>query len=205
MTDDGADVALAAVPDRRKKPRTVAERLADAQRAEAGPRKRVLELQGPYDAAAAAGRHQEAADLEPDLLAARQELLIAEASTEALRRAQEILDRERAQREAAADAERRRETAQAVIADALEAERAAKDGITRLVDLMWQHVTAAQVAFTEAQALEDVAGREYRRVLTARVAAGEMESVPGRLPKPNAASLLADQHQWLAEMLRWRR
>lgn len=166
---------------------------------------RVLELQAPYDAAVAAGRHQEAADLEPDLLAARQELLIAEASSAALSSALETLDRERVRREAAADADRRREDAQAVIADALEAERAAKDGIGRQIDLMWKHVGAAQAAFAEAQALENAAGHEYRRVLMARVAAGELDGMPGRISQPNDASLLADRFPWLAEMLRWRR
>jgi hypothetical protein len=165
----------------------------------------VLELQGPYDAAAAAGRHQDAADLEPDLMAARQELLIAEATTAALREAQAVLEREQAERRADDDARREREHAQVLIAEAMEAERQGLDAIAEQVGLMWSCLAAAQGAFRDAQELEREVGRSRYRLAQARVMAGEIEAIPGRLQGPNSASVLADEHQIIRELAGWRR
>lgn len=164
-----------------------------------------MELQSAYDAALADRDHAEAARLQPVLETARVELAVAEATVTALQQAAASIEHEQAERHEAAAAAERQANTQAIIADAMKGERAARDGITRQVDLMWAHIAAAQAAYAEAVALEDVAGHEYRRVLTARVAVGELDGMPHRIAKPNAASLLAEQHRWLAEMLRWRR
>lgn len=71
--------------------------MAEAQQAEAGPRKAALELQTRYDTAVAASDHAEAARVKPLLADAREALILAEAATAGLRTAQEAIARERAE------------------------------------------------------------------------------------------------------------
>ena len=120
----------------------------------AAPRARAADLQGRYDSAVAAGRHQDAADLQPELAGAHEQLVLAEAKVGWLRQTQETMNRQEAERQAAEHQARRREQAEVVIAQALDAERLAREEITAKLDLMWSCVAAAKTAFLDAQALE---------------------------------------------------
>ena len=198
-------MALAAVQARGKAPLSLAEELVLAERAVTGPRTQVIDLQARYDSAVSGSRHQEAADMQPELTAAREKLLIAEAKVTALRHAQDVLSREDAERAAEAEQAQRREQAQIAVAEAIDAERQATAGIAAKLDLMWTCVAAARGAFTEAQELELEAGRARRRAMQARMSCGDIESMPAHISAPNTASVLAERDPLIRELLRWTR
>lgn len=182
---------------------TLAERLAEAEAAESGPRKQVMSLQAAYGAAVAAADHAGAGRLEPQLAEARQELAIAEATVTALRTAQEALSREQAEKARAAELAAQRAGAQERIGEAIAAERLADAEGRDHVKRMYACLRAAVSEFRSAQESEAAVARAQRTVAEQRVLTGELEAAPRSMPGANFASVLAETDVLIRELLRW--
>jgi hypothetical protein len=182
---------------------TLAERLAEAERAEAGPRKQVMTLESSLGAAVAAGDHAEAAQLKPKCEAARQDLLIAEGHTAVLRDVMAAAARERAEAERAGRAAEDLANAQSALGDCVLADRRALAGIEESLAQMRASLLAAQAAFREAQDWESRAGTARMQASAIRgQLAGEAQFA--RTSAPNHASVLADREPVVRELVKWR-
>lgn len=184
---------------------SLAERVDQAGREVFRLRQRVLEVEPPYLAAIAEARFQDAADLEADAKSARADLVVAEALASALAGAQDTLNREQNEREAAQHDHERREQAQAAMGQAIQDERDYLESARDRLDVMWSCLSAAQAAYREALELEQQVGRCQRRVLEARVMAGELDQVPNRIAGSNVASVVAEREEIVRVLNRWTR
>lgn len=197
-------MALAAVRDRQAPPATLAERLAEAEHAEAAPRKQLMTLEPAYRAAVAASDHAEAAQLKPNCEAARQELAIAEGHTAVLRELLASAAREQAEASRAAAEAADMDDAQSVLGDCLMADRRAIAGIEESLSQVRSSLEAAQVAFREAQEWEDRAGQARQQAAATRAHIAGETSFP-KVSKPNRASVLLDHDPAFCALMQWRR
>lgn len=182
---------------------TLDDRLAEAQRAEIEPRRKVDELTAALEAAIEAKDYAKADKLQAQLGPAREALALAEVEARVLRESRQALDAQLAAERRELEERRQREEAQRVIGDAIAADQRAQELIDTCVSQMHEHLAAAKAAFLEAQTWEQKAGAEHRRMWQARVLAGEVASMPGRLPTPNKASVLADTTPLIRELVKW--
>jgi hypothetical protein len=199
--------SLAAVKNQhpQDRPATLADRVAEAQQAEAGPRRAVLDLKTRYDTAVAGGDHAEAARTKPLLAEAREALILAEAATAGLRTAQEEIARVQAEDARTAQEAGKRARALELLGAAIQAENRGLDELAEALAQMWAWVGAAQDAFRRAQGLESEVGQARRRAMDARIVSGQLELPPGspgpRITKPNKASVLLEQNQLIRLMM----
>ena len=182
---------------------TLDEKLAEAQRAEIAPRNKVAELTAALEAAAEAKDYAKADKLQAQLVPAREALALAEVEARVLRESRQALDAQLAAERRELEERRRREEAQRVIGEALAADKRAREHIESHVGLMYEHLRAAIAEFREAQGWEQEAGTELRRMWQARMTAGEVDSMPGRIAVPNQASILADNDPVVRELVKW--
>jgi hypothetical protein len=186
-------------------PVSLADRLAEAERAEAAARKQWTDLQALYDAAVADSDHGEAGRLKPMLDGARQELLVGEATVTGLRTALETISNEQTARAQAAELAQRRADAQRVIGEAIVAERNGVEQISECLAQFWELIRAAQDEFRRAQEWEIKVGRERRRVMETRILTGELDAMPAHVATPNHASVLIDTEPLVRLLTEWRR
>lgn len=184
-------------------PPRLAERLAGAENDEAVARQAEVKLSARYMAAVAASDHQQAAHLRPQLDSARDDLLLAEAHTAALRSTIETAGRRQAEKAREEDLAQQRAQAQDVIGEAMAAERQADSQGREHLDRMYACLQAAQREFRLAQAAEDAIGNARRQVAEQRVLTGELAAMPGRMHKPNFASVLLDTDETIRAVMRY--
>lgn len=183
---------------------TLAERLAEAQRAAEGPAQRVAGLEQAMKDALAREDYAAAEGIKNELGDARMEHGIAAAAVSGLQTA--IVEAERRQaedtrivQEAAAKTEARR-----VIGDAMAAERRALEGIDAALERFWGRLAEAKAEFLEAEAWQAKAGQERARAHQAHVTLGERPNGL-QITAPNKASVLRDEHQVVRALMQWAR
>jgi hypothetical protein len=184
---------------------TLPERLAAAEQAEVVPRAAAMRLSAAYTAAMAAADHAEAARLAPLLAHTREELLIAEATTSALRHAMQTAAQEETERAQAAEHARRQEAAQAEIGQAIAAERQALAELGERIDGFWQAVGMCKAAYHAALACEQAAGMARQRQHDIRIEIGETEGGGKGPSAPNRASVLMDEYPMVRAIAHWQR
>lgn len=194
-------MALAAV--RTETPVSLADRIAEAQRAEVRPRNRLADLQGQFGQALEAKDYASADRLQGELQAAREALVMAEALTRGLREGQALSDAQRAEEQQSVRRAREVAEARLDIEAARIAEAQALDGIEESLAQLWATIGAAQDAYRQALALERRALDEKRRWWQARVTAGEADTVPGRIMGPDPASILIDTVPLIKQLMTW--
>ena len=185
---------------------SLADRLAAAQAAVAGPQRRVSELEATLTAAVEKGDYASAAVTQAELRPAREALALAEVDVRVIGEALAALD-------AAAGAElrqveeaQRRELAQAALAVAGEKERAAQAEIDGALAGVWDHIRAAQDDYRRALAAQDAIRQARQAEAQAR---GVLEPLPPghHYPVPsgeNRVGVLADNDPLIRELARWR-
>lgn len=189
---------LAAVPS----PPTLAERLAEAERAAEAPARRVAELDLALRAALERSDYSSAETLKNELADARTEHGIAAAAVSGLRGAIAEVDRQKAEDSRVIQAQRQADAARRLLADARRLEREALDELDSEIALTWAGVAAVRRAYLHCLELEQSAGHARAEQIQARVALGEVE--PGmRAVTPNKASVLQDQFAVIREVLKW--
>lgn len=196
-------MALAAVRSQETTAPTLADRVAEAQRAEVRPRNRLGELQAAFDQALGAKRYADADGLQNEISAAREALAVCEGTTRGLREGLAVVEAERAAQQEAIAAAQRRDEAQRIIGDAVEQERQGLDQIEAAVASMKACLGAARDAFHLAQSWETKVGQERGRAMSARVTLGEIPYPPPRAVAPNAASVLAERDQLVRALMAW--
>ena len=183
---------------------TLTDHLAQAERGEIKPRERATALRQSLDDAVLAGDFTTAATVKDELTEASAALRLAEASTAALRNGQASVVADRA------DADRTVAMAQAkaesgrVIANAMEGERRGLAEIDTSLGTMREHLAAAASAYRAALAWEHRVGEQRNRIVSARVAAGDLPAPGPVAPRPNKASVLADRDPLVAQLALWR-
>jgi hypothetical protein len=182
---------------------TLDERLAEAQRAEIAPRNKVAELTSALEAAIEAKDYAKADKLQAQLIPAREALALAEVEARVLRESRQALDAQLAAERRELEDRQLREKAQRAIGEAGAAAKRAQEHIEAYVARMYEHLEAAQAAFREAQAWQQEAGAEERRVWQARMEAGEIDGMPRFIPAPNQASILADTVPVIGALAKW--
>jgi hypothetical protein len=183
---------------------SLAERVAEAQRAEVRPRNRVAELQGRFDEALAAKRYAEADQLQAELQEAREALVMAEALTRGLREGQALAEAQKAEEQRAIRQAHAEDEARRVVEDAMASERRALDSIEECLAQMWAAVGAARDAFRQAQGWEGKAFQERARAHQAMVTLGERPDGL-RINAPNRASVLLEQDATVRALMQWAR
>jgi hypothetical protein len=182
---------------------SLAERVAEAQRAEVRPRNRVAELQGQFTQAVAARKYADADRLQEELQGAREALVMAEALTRGLREGQALADAQRAEEQQSIQRQRDEDEARRVVREAMAAESAAMDAIEESLAQLWATIGAAQDRYRQALALEDSVWQERQRAYLAQVALGERPDGI-RIVKPNPATVLTDNDPVVRELARWK-
>jgi hypothetical protein len=196
-------VALAAVKTD-PPPASLAERVAEAARAEVRPRNRVAELQGQFDQALAAKKYADADRLQGELQAAREALVMAEALTRGLREGQALAEAQRAEEQRAIQQAHAEDEARRVVEDATACEREALDRIEESLAQFWATIGAAQDLFRQAQAWEVKVWQERERAYRAQVLLGERPDGM-KMTAPNQASVLQDTYAVIRELVKWSR
>lgn len=193
-------MALAAVPD--PTPPSLADRLAEAQRAEVGPRSRVAELQAAFDGALAAKKYADADRLQGELQAAREALVQAEGVTRGFREGLAFAEAQRATEKRALAEAQRRDEARRIIEDAMAAEKRALDSLEQAIAETYATLDAAREAFQRAQAWETKTAAERLRIRDARVMLEEIPYNTPPLPKPNKMAVLRGNDSLMRELMR---
>jgi hypothetical protein len=183
---------------------SLAERVAEAQRAEVRPRNRVAELQVAFDAALAAKKYADADWLQQELQEAREALVMAEALTRGLREGLALAEEARAAERRAIQQAHAEDEARRVIEDAMACEQDALDRIEESLAQFWATIGAAQDLFRQAQAWEVKVWQERERAYRAQVLLGERPDGM-HMTKPNRASALTETDKMIVELLRWSR
>jgi chromosome segregation ATPase len=186
-------------------PMTISDQLRAAEAAAVAPRQAVAKLQASLDAAVAAGDFAAANTLQSQLRTAAEEDAIATAAVDALRGAAVRVEQQAAAARRKIEEARRRETAQAEIGQAIEADRQAVEDLDAALAQFWGHVAAAQARFREALECEQRAGVARQRVVDVRVAIGELEAPGPRAAAPNKASVLIDEVPLVRAVVHWQR
>jgi hypothetical protein len=185
----------------------LADRITEAASAETEPRNRVQQLTAALDSAVAAQKYADAETLRDELDEARGTLAFAEATTSALRQAEQATEAQRAADSLRIQLAQAKDAATAVIDSAAIAEKRAMGEIDTALAEMWAAIEEAQRAFRTALAWESKAYQERLRAEHARMSRGDYP--PGHLgatpPKPNKASILAEQDVLIRALAAWRR
>jgi len=179
------------------------ERLADARRAEIAPRNKVAELTSALEAAIEAKDYAKADKLQAQLVPAREALALAEVEARVLRESRQELDRVAAAAQRELEDRQRRDEAQQAIGEARAADAIAQEQIEAHLTRMYDYAAAAQAELSEAQEWEQKASAEQRRVWQARMAAGEIDSMPRIIPPERKVSNLADNVPLVGALQRW--
>jgi hypothetical protein len=192
--------ALAAVPDAP----SLAERLAEAQKAAEPTGRRVAELEQAMQGALAGQDYAAAERIKDELAVARREHGITSAAVIGLQSA--IVEAERRQAEDTRilqEAQARTE-AQRVIGAAMAGERRALEGIDKALEEFWSMVEAAKAAYQRAVSWEEKAYHERARAHQAHVALGERPNGV-HITRPNKASVLGEQNELVRKLIQWAR
>ncbi len=182
---------------------TLDERLAEAQRAEIAPRNKVAELTSALEAAIEAKDYARADKLQAQLVPAREALALAEVEARVLRESRQALDAQLAADRRELEDRQRRDEAQQAIGEARAADAIAQEQIEAHLMRMYEHAAAAQAELSVAQEWERKATAEQRRVWEARLAAGEIDSMPRIIPPERKVSTLADAVPLVGALARW--
>lgn len=182
---------------------TLDERLAEAQRAEIAPRNKVAELTTALAAAVEAKDYSRADKLQAQLVPAREALALAEVEARVLRESRQALDAQLAAERRELEDRQRRDEAQWAIGEARAADAIAQAQIEAHITRAYELLAGAQAEIREAQEWEQKASAEQRRVWQARMAAGEIDSMPRLIPPERKASNLADTVPLVGALVRW--
>ena len=183
---------------------SLADHLAQAERGEVKPRERAAALRQALDTAVLTGDFAAAAALKGELTEASAAFRLAEATTAALRNGQASVDAERAEADRTVAAAQIKAEAGNVIANAIAGERRGLGEIDSALEQMREHLAAAASAYRAALAWEHRVGEQRNRIVSARVAAGDLPAPGPVAPRPNKASVLADRDPLVAQLALWR-
>jgi hypothetical protein len=184
-------------------PPSLAERLAEAQRAAEGPARRVGELEGALADALDRKDYTAAAGLKDELAEARQEAAITDAAVTGLRTAIAEIGRLQAEDNRAIQEQQQRDAAQRRLGEMLRLEAEALGELDAAVENFWAAVRAAKNLLLSAKSLELRVGQVRAEAHLARVALGEAEPVSFALPAPNKASVLSEYYAVVRAIEAW--
>lgn len=183
----------------------LAERLAAAEAAAAGPRKRVSDLEAELAVAVEAEDFGTAVELQRQLEPAREEMALAEVDVRVISEVQGAAEEARQAGQRAVQEAQRRAQAQDMLNGALVAQGDARDATAAALAVMRSNLLAARAAYDEARRAETGVGTAQRQEIQARRLLGEYGSDPGPLaPGANTAEALAGRDPLVRELARWR-
>jgi len=189
---------LEAVPQ----PPSLAERLAEAQKAAEGPSQRVGELDTALRDALAREDFAAAQSLKNELAEARQEAAIATAAVTGLQTAIAEIERQKTADNQVIQEQQQRAEARVRCDAARQRELEALDELDAEVASVFAGLEAVRRTYRRALELELEVGRARAEVSHARAVLGEIP--PGiRVASPNLASVLQDEHAVIRELLKW--
>jgi len=185
---------------------SLADRLAIAEAEAVEPRNRVSRLETALTKAVSAGDYDQAAQLQAELVGARENWATADASVAALRDAAARIERQRAEDSRLINEARQRDQAERDI-EAAQADEAKRTGQMRgALAAMWSAIDAAQQHLRSAQAFESAVTAARHAQNEARQRRGDWGNDPGpTAARANEATLLADQDQLVSALARWSR
>jgi hypothetical protein len=182
----------------------LAGKLAEAQAAAAGLRKRLSDLEAALAVAVEAVDFTGAADLQRQLEPAREELALAEIEIRVIGEAQAGVEQARQAAQRAVQEAQQRAQAQGMLDAANEADRHARETTAAALDVMRSNLLAARAAFDEARRAEAGVGTAQRQAIEARRAMGEYGRNPGPVATgSNAVQALAGRDPLVRELARW--
>jgi hypothetical protein len=186
---------------------SLADRLAAAEAAAVEPRNRVSSLQNALTKAVSVGEYDRAAQIQAELVGAREDAATADAAAEALRDAAARIEQQRADDARMVAEARQRAQAERDLETARATERQGLGQLGDALDAMWNAVSSAQRFLRAALAAEHGVSDARRAQITARGQLGEWPAGhPGPTPaKCNTASLLANQDELVSVLARWSR
>lgn len=181
----------------------LADRLAEARAAEVPLRERVCDLEHCLRQAVGEADYATADRLQAELPAARQALVIAEASTASLEAGErQIAEREAADR-AAIEAQRHRDEARARLPLHQAAEDEGLEELDRLRDRIQCDIQRLQASMRSVTAVEASVGRARARLAEDLVACGDRPGPVHVPPPPNKLSAVIENHPLLRQIRDW--
>lgn len=186
---------------------TLPGKLAEAERAEGPHRERVSHLEAAMREALEREDFAKAALLKDDLMEAREQLALAEATTGALRDRTGAVERARQDAERAIREAEARSRAERTIAAAMETESRAQAQISEALDAMWAALGEAQDAWRRAVAAQGGIAEARQAEVQARAVLNPPPRGHG-LPVvvgESRASSLTNTSSLVRELAGWRR
>lgn len=147
-------------------------------------------------------RYGDADALQAEIPEAEHANTIASAELRAIEFAIEELNRERAERDAKIQAEKKKQAAQGNLARAAEAERAGMDALAAVKAEILAGLGAIKDAVARGQAIEGQVRQARADQAQARVDSGEATGLPGHIAAPNMVTSLVDQTPALRALIR---
>ena len=147
-------------------------------------------------------RYGDAKTLDDELPEAERANTIAVAELRAIEFAIEELNRERAERDAKIQAEKKKQAAQGNLARAAEAERAGMDALAAVKAEIQAGLGAIKDAVARGQAIEGQVRQARADQAQARVDSGEATGLPGHIAAPNMITSLVDTTPALRALIR---
>jgi hypothetical protein len=183
-------------------PPSLAERLAEAQRAAEVPARRAGELEAALRNALAREDFAAAQALKDELAGARQEAAIAGAAVAGLQTAIAEIERQREQDNRAIQEQQQHSAARERYAAALQREREGLEELDAEVASLFAGLEAVKRTYLRAVQIEHEVGQARAEQIQARVTLGEIPG-PMRAVAPNQASILQDEQAVIRELLKW--
>ena len=178
------------------------QRLAAARRNAAEKRQALDGIAGRLRTAVSEQRYADAEAVKQELPAAEHEWVVAHAEAQALEGVLAELARERQQRDAAEQLERRRQQAAGHLNAAAERERELLDDLESVRAELVAGIEAIQATIRRAYQLEGAVRQARADQWAARVDAGEASAVPGHIAAPNSVSSLVERSSALMAIMR---
>lgn len=177
------------------------QRLAAARRNAAEARGAVDGINARLRTAVAEQRYGDADQLKQELPDVEHAWVVAQAEAQALEDVLTHLDRERQQRDAAEQAERRRQQAAGQLAAAAERERELMDELAQVRAELTAGVEAIQMTLRRGYQVESAVRQARADQAQARVDSGEATAVPGHISAPNNVSSLVERSEALLAIM----
>ena len=191
-----------AVEQKADAPLNLEQRLAATRRNAAERRQALDGLTGQLRTAVAEQRYGDAEQIKQELPEAEHEWVVAHAEAQALEGVLAQLAHERQQRDAAEQAERRKQLAIGHLNAAAERERELLDELESVRAELVAGVDAIQMTIRRAYQLEGAVRSARADQWQARVDAGEASAVPGHVAGPNSVSSLVERSAPLMAIMR---
>jgi hypothetical protein len=181
----------------------LATRLAESRAAELPHRERVAGLELELHQAVGSGDYATAAVAQRELPAARQALVIAQASTHSLEAGERLIAESEAAEREAIEAQRRRDEARARLPLHQAAEDEGGAALDQLRERIHDQLRTLQRSMREITAIEQAIGRARARIAEDLVACGDRPGPVTIPPAPNRLSAIVANHPLLRQIRDW--